>query len=297
MRYSIKLNPDFPFDLYRTSAAPEFPPILHCHDCLEINYVERGTGRYLIENREFPMRPGDIFIINNLEYHMAATNGDLSLVVMVFEPSILYSVQNECRYMEPFYQYFGHVSSCISADNPAHQELVRTIQTIDREWAARKKGYQMVIHSSLMYLAAMLYRYHNAANSSIEGIPSAEGIPSMDGIQFHKPYQRIRPAIEYINSHFKEEITLEQVAKAACLSKSYITSAFKKVMNRTIFEYVDYVRISYACILLTSGGMSVTEAAMECGYSSSSYFTRVFKKVMGVAPKEYSENPGRDAST
>ena len=68
-------------------------------------------------------------------------------------------------------------------------------------------------------------------------------------------------------------------------------------MNRTIFEYVDYVRISYACILLTSGGMSVTEAAMECGYSSSSYFTRVFKKVMGVAPKEYSENPGRDAST
>ena len=46
--------------------------------------------------------------------------------------------------------------------------------------------------------------------------------------------------IEYINSHFKEEITLEQVAKEACLSKSYITSAFKKIMNRTIFEYIDY---------------------------------------------------------
>ena len=52
---------------------------------------------------------------------MAASNGDLSLIVMVFDPAILYSAQKECRYMEPFYQYFGHISSCISKDDPAHQ--------------------------------------------------------------------------------------------------------------------------------------------------------------------------------
>ena len=277
MRYTIKLNPDFPFDLYRTSAAPEFPPILHCHDRLEINYVESGTGRYLIENQEFEMHPGDIFIINNLEYHMADSNGDLSLIVMVFDPAILYSAQKECRYMEPFYQYFGHISSCISKDDPAHQELTRIIQQITREWEEKQHGYQMIIHSSLMYFLAVLYRHHH------------QDSPIKEAAQFHKSYQRIRPAIEYINAHFKEEITLDQVAKEALLSKSYITSAFKKIMNRTIFEYIDYVRISYACILLRTGGLSVTEAAMECGYSSSSYFTRVFKKVMGIAPKEYSD--------
>ena len=66
------------FTMYETDARQI---MIHCHDCLELNYILSGNGHYIIENKSYPIAAGDIFLINNFEHHMAVHNGALSVLV------------------------------------------------------------------------------------------------------------------------------------------------------------------------------------------------------------------------
>ncbi len=74
---------EFPYRMFLSNSRQMY---LHSHDLLEINHVKEGSGYYLIEEKEYEIHPGDIFIINNQERHMAVHDGSLVLEVIVFDP-------------------------------------------------------------------------------------------------------------------------------------------------------------------------------------------------------------------
>ncbi len=98
---------------------------------------------------------------------------------------------------------------------------------------------------------------------------------------------RVAEAISYIEQHYTKDIEQDDLAKIANLSKSHFLHIFKKTTNTTPLLYQKLLRMEKACSLLTQSRMSITEVSYNCGYHDSNYFTRQFKKVMKMSPKQY----------
>ncbi len=91
----------------------------------------------------------------------------------------------------------------------------------------------------------------------------------------------------YIDQHFCEAITLEDLGRLVYLSSGYLAKSFKKATGISLGSYIIDCRITYAKELLMSGDYSVSQAASLSGYDNFTYFSRVFKAKTGMSPKEY----------
>jgi two-component system response regulator YesN len=98
---------------------------------------------------------------------------------------------------------------------------------------------------------------------------------------------QIRPAIGYIDAHYDQPITLAGIARASHLSVSRLAHVFKEQMGVTPIDYVTGVRIERAKELLLGTDQSCTEISFQAGYSNPSYFTRTFKSLVGVTPRQF----------
>lgn len=97
----------------------------------------------------------------------------------------------------------------------------------------------------------------------------------------------VERSIQYIDEHYMEKISLDDLAGIAYLSKYYYTRAFDKIVGMTPYEYLNTVRISKAMNLLIFTGMSVDEIGWQVGFQGSRNLIRQFKKTMGITPGEY----------
>ncbi len=94
-------------------------------------------------------------------------------------------------------------------------------------------------------------------------------------------------AMQYIHSHFTEQITLDELARLEHISKSYLSRQFKRFTGMTVIEYVNNLRIEMAKRLLVSSDESVTNIAYHVGYESPKYFYRMFRAACGLSPAAF----------
>ena len=111
-------------------------------------------------------------------------------------------------------------------------------------------------------------------------------LSSVNNSQF-KITPAVRQAVDYINENYMGRLTLEDIAAHVFLNKAYISQIFAKQMNMSIGSYIEKVRIQRAKTLLATTNLSISQISEESGYSSQSYFTKVFKKATGVGPSSY----------
>lgn len=103
--------------------------------------------------------------------------------------------------------------------------------------------------------------------------------------------------LRYIQAHFSEEITLEQLAESAGISRSEAGRCFRTYYAQSPMSYVTLYRLKCAQELLAKSSLSVSEIAYRCGFKDSSYFVRVFRKHLKQTPSEYRKTPGRELQT
>lgn len=97
----------------------------------------------------------------------------------------------------------------------------------------------------------------------------------------------IECAKSYIAEHLGEPFRLEDIAKKTLLTPSYLSVLFKKEMGETISDYTQKLRLEKAKALLRTTNLNINEISIQVGYTDSKHFSKVFKKVLGVRPKEY----------
>ena len=98
--------------------------------------------------------------------------------------------------------------------------------------------------------------------------------------------KRLEQAFDYIDAHYCEKITLEEVASSVYMSSNYFSSYFRKVTNISFSDYVTRMRINRARELLRETDQNVTDIAMSCGFNNISNFYRLYKKHVGKPPKD-----------
>ena len=101
------------------------------------------------------------------------------------------------------------------------------------------------------------------------------------------PYTRF--AMKYINEHYSEKITLDEIAKKAGCSTTYLTKVFKKDTDKSVYAYLTEYRIIKSTMLLKEG-FNVTETCYAVGFGDCSSFIRTFKKIIGVSPHKYKKS-------
>jgi two-component system response regulator YesN len=102
-----------------------------------------------------------------------------------------------------------------------------------------------------------------------------------------KKVTQIRPAINYIDANYDKPITLAEIAKASHLSISRLAHIFKEQMGITIIDYLTSVRVERAKQLLLATDQNCTEICFQVGYNNQSYFTRTFKSLVGMTPRQF----------
>jgi two-component system response regulator YesN len=102
-----------------------------------------------------------------------------------------------------------------------------------------------------------------------------------------KKISQLKPAMEYMQYHYDQPLTLEDIAKQAHLSVSRLAHLFKEQVGITVIEYLTSIRINQAKQRLLVTESNCTQICFEVGYNNQSYFTRIFKQVVGMTPRQF----------
>lgn len=100
-------------------------------------------------------------------------------------------------------------------------------------------------------------------------------------------------AVEYIKDNYRRKITLDEIAANTYVNKAYLSTLFKKETGSTISQYINEVRVEKSKLLLLEENLRIVEIASICGFEGQSYFTKVFRKIVGMTPKKYREERGK----
>ncbi len=107
-----------------------------------------------------------------------------------------------------------------------------------------------------------------------------------------KHIDAVYKTMEYVRANYDKKLSLDEIARNAFLSKAYLSSIFKEEIGESLTNYINRVRIEKSKVLLLDKEVSLIDIANLCGFEDQSYFTRVFKKMVGISPKKYRDSRG-----
>ena len=189
-----------------------------------------------------------------------------------------------------FWHPVGCIAECGSDIDEFRPEIFGDIPTVylDRDPALSQKInglYETVaegIEGVELTVLGALFQCFGALSQGREKAALDVAAP-----QFSQKAQQLKPALEYIETHYGQPITLDALARLSGLSPKYFCRFFRAIVHRSPIDYVNYYRIECASHFLSTTDMTVAEIAQHCGYNDSSFFIKQFKKYKGTTPKQY----------
>ncbi|MGO4695443.1 helix-turn-helix domain-containing protein [Paenibacillus sp. 2TAB26] len=115
---------------------------------------------------------------------------------------------------------------------------------------------------------------------------SQEAVRNIGGTQQVRN-RSFKGILEYVDEHYREELTISFLSEHFNVNANYISQLFKKETNTTFTQYVTALRMEYACRLLSETDLPINEVAEQSGYSDYFYFSRIFKRAKGTTPSSY----------
>lgn len=233
----------------------------HYHTVYELNFFISGDAEFLIEDKIYPLKPGDLIIVQPGQHHN----------VRMLSPA------KYERYVLRFSEYlipsdilakFSRRSGCFHVGDTVIPSLFSRfdyhVENIGDDRETLKMLFRCVLTEILVYFASVGGK-EGTAVSLLKGDMAV--------------------VLDYINKNLERPLCLEDICREFHYSKSYICHEFSVNMGVPIIQYVRTKKIMYANALIRSG-KSPTEVAMQCGYSDYSTFYRMYKKIMGKPPSD-----------
>lgn len=273
----------FPVSLYTVSNDTPNSQILPCHwhEHFEIIHVNYGIGHFKIDNSIYTLSEGDAVIVNSRELHSGYTcdNHICNYDALVFDMKFLQnSLDDVCmqEYIKPLLLNEKRFKSLICPLEGTKKQALYILRSLITACRERTPYYELYIKSQLYLLLFMLY----ASNAVIDCKAEISGKPGVN-------LDAIKDALNYIDNHFSEKLTIEVIADVARLSKYHFIRVFKATTAMNTTEYINMIRINQAekCFHLTN--LSITEVAASCGFNNLSYFIKIFKNYKKLTPYQY----------
>ena len=157
-----------------------------------------------------------------------------------------------------------------------HRVLSLLISSLESRHAAESKEKRMAAEVCAI---GLLYQFF--------GIALSEGRFSDRLVEGRRHTEQLKRVIGFIESNYREEITLADLAAAAGWSAKYLCRMFSQITGKSPVEYLNEYRVEQACALLSETDSQILDVAYSCGFNDQSYFIKTFKKYKGTTPGRY----------
>lgn len=240
--------------------------VCNWHNNIELLLVTGGSGRIQYGMDDFGIDEHDIIIVNSDSLHRVYSHAGVSFIYVIIDESFCLEngVGTKNRSFERCFKS-DKIEGMLLASHELFDEYKMETTPIN---AAR-------LRLSVLGLLIQLCDSY-AAKADITS-------------QMHSASEKyVKVTLEYLAEHYTEPVSLDKVASLCGVTKYHLARVFKAYTGYTLFTYVNILRCkrAEACI---SSGMTVTEAAWNCGFESPSYFSRTYKKLMGKVPSAEKE--------
>lgn len=297
----------FPLAVYKVLDTPKIrsegtnytslPPHYH-DDEMEIFYVRRGRCSYFINGVEYKLTAGCAVLVCPKMRHWAYISNvreNTVTLATVFHPRFLTGYAGDVvgtKYLSSIFDRKTNIPPLLTPEVPWQAEMLKKYEEfisyfdeshypddcdLHRDEKLKLKADEPCAEIKLKSLLLDIF-YIYMKNSII-----SEG---------QKPISKsallyVLRSIEYIHDHYQEKLTLTDLAQCAYMSNEYYTRVFMKYMGCRPFVYINNYRINQSVSLLLDTDMSIIDIAMNCGFTTVSYYNLRFREIMDCTPTEY----------
>ncbi|HBE04129.1 MAG: hypothetical protein A2096_15855 [Spirochaetes bacterium GWF1_41_5] len=252
---------------------------LHSHDFFEVIISVLGKGFHVIDNHApVPISPGEIIIVNNHSRHrIERDSDDFEVMNISFLPSAL-----------------GYSDRLLIDNNMlSFYALLRPFNEYSRQGEfirlkPESKAFKKILFMSF-YIIEMFFKnkilYTDAMGGLLKNIIMIISEELKSGN--NNSHAFVIDVLNYINLHYREKISLREIAAKTNLSRTYFSTVFNKVTGKTLNVYINELRIQSARDLLITTNLTIGRIAFETGFEDITHFNRVFKKNTEYSPREY----------
>ena len=252
----IMENPELPFILHRDSRLSTVSMTYNWHINIELLYCTDGEGYVTVDDNDIPFCRGSVVVVNSNRLHRVCSEGSVRYNVLIIDHR--FCADNGVPTDEILFE------DCIR-----DAELCRDFDRVIKCYGLQGKIRTAAVRHAVLGLLIRLYRDHFVAEDAAQ--------------QSSVTVERIKSVVRYIRQHVADELTLDEIAASAGVSKYHLAREFKRFSGQTVFEHINAIRCKEAKRLIESG-MSVSAAALSCGFENMSYFSRTYKKYTGTLP-------------
>ena len=264
---------DVPVDTnvkFRTSTDPGSYIPMHWHRAVEIIYIQEGSLDVTVESESFTIQTGDCIVINGNVLHSTKCTS----------PNTAILLQIPLDFMEKYIPDLGQLIFLFDfrtkdQRQQTKQAMFKTIlEQLQIINDVHPDGYLLRFNSLIFELLFQLY--HNFAVKILQSNTS----------QKKKDIARLEPVLDYISEHYREPISLNEIAEVACLQTGYFCRFFKKKMGITFLEYQNEYRLSFIYRDLITTRDPVHVILEQHGFTNYKLFRRMFLDHFGNTPTQ-----------
>lgn len=233
---------------------------IHTHHFTELFYILRGKGFFTISDHSFPIRENHLIIVNPNVPHMeiSSKTEPLEYIILGINNLEFHNTEN---------------SDYNLLDFSFHKdELNFYLKSLLREVRFKEPNFENVCQNLLEIIVWYIIRKTKLTLAAASSKKSTKECHFIE---------------QYLQEHFKEDISLQTLSELTYLNKYYLVHAFKNYKGLSPMNYMIQLRIDEAKYLLETTNTSIAKIASQIGFSSQSYFSQTFRRMTGMTPNEY----------
>lgn len=247
----------------------------HSHPGMELLFVQRGVGKIVVNRRTYEMAPGRIYCFQPFQLHIvhpeASEASPYERTIMQFDPVVLDRYASAFPEIQAFLHYLWRrelPEQCFDMS-----EKFALLQHLSRAFPDDRVENEQTNMLLLLQFVSAMRQLHGRKEAERAAAP--------------RPLRYSESIMQWMEAHYAEEFELERLADALHLSKNYVSRIFREETGGRLTDYLMARRIKEACKLLQTSDWPVERIGVEVGLPNASYFSQLFKRIVGATPLQY----------
>ena len=255
----------------------------HGHaDFSELVIVLDGSAFQVVENDAYPIAKGDVFVLDKYTSHSYEDARNFKICNIMFQPEVLFENLQHIRQnigfqalfvLEPYYAKHHRFCSRLRLKPEDFSAISKLLAEMIHEHTNKQDGWQTILYAKFIQLCTVLSRLYQSEEQS-----------NKDDVV------KLATAVAYIEKNFCTDISLADLAQMTGYSERQFHRLFQSAFSAPPSVYITNLRLQKAQLLLKNTNQTIGDISWSCGYSDQNYFSRIFKKYIGLTPTEYKKN-------
>ena len=251
----------------------------HSHDFEELVLILDGHGKHQVGREVYDISAGDVFVMLGETSHCYPEASKLSLINLLYDTGNLRLPRADLGALPGYHALFQveprlrqqqRFQNRLKLEMPELGRLIGLVTEMEAELRAKTPGSHFLATAHFMRVIGLLARAYMRMPAEKE-----------------RPLHQISELLGHLEQHYAEPLTIDDLTKVARMSQSTLFRVFRHIMGRSPVDYLIRLRVGKAAQILRREPLRISEVSEAVGFFDSNYFSRQFRQVMGVGPREY----------